>query len=205
MKKNKEGVVKFEDECWNSFNPEAIGLAKAMLHKDQLERATARSALSHPWFLAQHSTQTRFPTTQEKMNKYNGLNRFKMEKIKPQFMMKYCAPLLQSMLYKSMTTYKTPQFSAKSIESRNSENVTEGRKVLNKMILVKTLNEEEEICKSEMNFKSEDIDEPSLELKVIATIELSVKHNKASIMPSNLTRKLLHDRMNYSGVQVKPI
>jgi serine/threonine protein kinase len=196
MKKNKEGVVKFEDECWNSFSVEAMEIAKAMLNKDPAKRITAKGALSHPWFFVQHNAQTRFPTTQDKMNKYNGINRFKIERIKPEFVMKYYTPLLQPVSNRPLTTYKTPQFPAKLIENWNGENVTEGRKVLNKVIFMRTLNEKGEINDNEMNFKGEDIDEPSLGLKVIAAIESSIKHKKDSIMPSSILTRQPNDTHN---------
>jgi len=186
IKKNKEGVIKYEKECWNNFNPEAQKLAEAMLSKDPTKRITAEEALTHPWFSASHSSFSRFLTTQEKINRYNGCHRFKMERIKPEFVMKQYTPLLQPVVHKLTAASRTPQLPSKSIDKWKEENQMEGGKMLNKIILVRNLKEKgkiEEIQENEMNFKNEDIDEPPLEHLRHAAIELTIKHKKDSIMP----------------------
>eukprot|EP00826_Nyctotherus_ovalis_P003476 TRINITY_DN10709_c0_g1_i4.p2 TRINITY_DN10709_c0_g1~~TRINITY_DN10709_c0_g1_i4.p2 ORF type:complete len:241 (+),score=69.04 TRINITY_DN10709_c0_g1_i4:1176-1898(+) len=183
MKKNKEGVVRFSDEHWKSFSPEAQRLAEAMLSKDPARRIAVREALAHPWFSAKHSAFVRTFSAHDKISKYNVFNRFKMERIKPEFAMHRYTPLLQPVLNRPTAASKTPQFVTKAIGK--GEGVAEGRKVLNKVILVRNLGEKEEESEGETNFNSDDIDEPHIDSRRLMAIELSVKRNKNSIMPEN--------------------
>ncbi len=92
--KNKEGTVTFVDQYWKQLSPEARDITEKMVAKDPAERITAAKALKHPWFSMEHSGSTGLATAQENMRKYNDKNRFNMEKIKPEFSIVTCSPLL---------------------------------------------------------------------------------------------------------------
>lgn len=187
MKKNKEGVVRFADEQWRNFGTEAQRLAAAMLSRDPAKRVAAREALAHPWFAAKHNPFVRTLSAHEKITKYNVFNRFKMERIKPEFAMHHYTPLLQPVLNRPMAASKTPQLATKAMGKGKA---VEGRKVLNKVILVRNLGEKEEESEGEVNFNSDDIDEPHIESRRLVAMELSVKHNKNAIMPESASSKV---------------
>ncbi len=94
--KNKEGNVTFVESYWNPLSAEARDLAAKMVAKNPAERISAKDALMHPWFRMEHSSSVGLATAQENMRKYNDKNRFNMEKIKPEFSMVTCSPLLNS-------------------------------------------------------------------------------------------------------------
>ena len=94
--KNKEGTVVFEELAWKPLSPEARDLATKMVAKNPEERLTAKDALMHPWFKSEHAGSIVLLTALENMKKYNDKNRFNMEKIKPEFSMVTCTPLLRS-------------------------------------------------------------------------------------------------------------
>jgi hypothetical protein len=61
------------------------------------ERITAKDALSHPWFTLENIGSSLLSDAQANMKKYHdGLNenRFNVGKIKPEFSMITCSPLL---------------------------------------------------------------------------------------------------------------
>ncbi len=94
--KNKEGNVTFVEQYWSPLSPQARDIAAKMVAKNPAERLSAKEALKHPWFHMEHSSSPGLATAQENMRKYNDKNRFKMEKIKPEFSMVTCTPLLNS-------------------------------------------------------------------------------------------------------------
>jgi serine/threonine protein kinase len=94
LRKNKEGVVKFDDKHWEPLSPQARDLVSKLVAINPAERLTAQQALAHPWFNMDHSEAAVLSTAQENMAKYNAANRFNLEKIKPEFSMLSCTPLL---------------------------------------------------------------------------------------------------------------
>lgn len=96
MTKNKEGNVVLNDQNWKCISAEARDLVSKMVVKDPANRITAKDALMHPWFNIDHSGSCALSNAQENMKKYNDKNRFNMEKMKPEFSMVMCTPLLNS-------------------------------------------------------------------------------------------------------------
>lgn len=84
----------FDEQCWKLLSPEARDLAVRMVAKNPEDRLTAREALAHPWFHMDHPGAVVLLTAVENMKKYNDQNRFNMEKIKPEFVMVTCTPLM---------------------------------------------------------------------------------------------------------------
>ena len=109
--KNKEGNVVFVEQYWKLLSEEAKDIAAKMTAKDPANRISAKEALLHPWFQVEHSSTTGLATAQENMKKYNDKNRFKMEKIKPEFSMVTCSPLLASK-FAGVAAVNSPQLAA---------------------------------------------------------------------------------------------
>lgn len=68
-----------------------------MVDLDPKKRITASEALHHPWFTIIHSQSTLLSTAQENMQKYNDKERFNMEKMKPEFSMVMCTPIMHAL------------------------------------------------------------------------------------------------------------
>lgn len=107
----------FNEQYWKFISPEAKDLVSRMVIKDPALRISAKDALQHPWINSDHSGSCILSTAQENMKKYNDKNRFNMEKIKPEFSMVMCTPILnskfagqQSPLQAPKTGYRNPFF-----------------------------------------------------------------------------------------------
>ena len=96
LQRNQEGIVNFSLPCWNYVSKEAKDLASKMVAKDPIDRYTASEALQHPWFCLEHNDFISLANAQENMAKYRAKNRFDVSKIKPEFSMVTCTPLLCS-------------------------------------------------------------------------------------------------------------
>jgi len=92
--KNKDGTVIFNESSWKILSREAKDLTERMVAKNPADRISAKDALKHPWFSMEHNGAVGLSTAQENMRKYNDKNRFNMEKIKPEFSIVTCSPLL---------------------------------------------------------------------------------------------------------------
>jgi serine/threonine protein kinase len=80
-------------------SPEAKDLVMKMVAKDPKNRVTASQALEHSWFKMDHNETCILSNAQENMKKYHNKlneNRFNVGKIKPEFSMVTCTPLLNS-------------------------------------------------------------------------------------------------------------
>eukprot|EP00826_Nyctotherus_ovalis_P052381 TRINITY_DN6627_c0_g5_i1.p1 TRINITY_DN6627_c0_g5~~TRINITY_DN6627_c0_g5_i1.p1 ORF type:complete len:426 (-),score=141.90 TRINITY_DN6627_c0_g5_i1:1126-2403(-) len=96
LQKNREAIVDFSKPCWGFVSKEAKSLASRMVAKDSNERCTALEALRDPWFKLEHSNLVILENAQANMAKYQDRNRFNMGKIKPEFSMVTCTPLLNA-------------------------------------------------------------------------------------------------------------
>lgn len=96
--KNKEGIVKFNECHWDHVSPEAKDLVMKMTAICPEERISAKEALMHPWFTLENINESLLSNAQMNMKKYHDENRFNVEKIKPEFSMITCSPLLNSRL-----------------------------------------------------------------------------------------------------------
>ena len=96
LSKNQRGVILFEDRHWKALRPEAKDLVSKMVAVRPADRLTAHDALAHPWFHSDLSVPLMLATACENMKKYNDKNRFNLEKIKPEFSMVTCTPLMNS-------------------------------------------------------------------------------------------------------------
>ena len=67
-----------------------------MVAKDPKNRLTASEVLRHPWFTMKHTKLVILTNAQENIKKYQNTNRFNLSKIKPEFSMVTCTPLLNS-------------------------------------------------------------------------------------------------------------
>eukprot|EP01022_Parablepharisma_sp_SALTPOND_P024908 TRINITY_DN560_c0_g1_i1.p1 TRINITY_DN560_c0_g1~~TRINITY_DN560_c0_g1_i1.p1 ORF type:complete len:914 (-),score=67.53 TRINITY_DN560_c0_g1_i1:1166-3907(-) len=97
--KNKEGAVSLTQSHWTFVSKEAKDLVSKMVAKDPKDRCTASEALKHSWFHLEHTSSTLLSNAQENMKKYHNKqneNRFNVSKIKPEFSMVTCTPLLNS-------------------------------------------------------------------------------------------------------------
>lgn len=86
----------FNEDHWKPLSSEARDLVAKMLARDPNDRISAQEALNHPWFHIDHSQSGILASAQDNMAKYNAHNRFNLEKIKPEFSMISCTPLLNS-------------------------------------------------------------------------------------------------------------
>lgn len=94
LMKNKEGTIVFNEQTWKAITSEAKDLVTKMLAKNPEERISAKEALKHPWLQLDFAKNNILTSVQENIKKYNNTNRFNMKKIKPEFSMLTCTPLL---------------------------------------------------------------------------------------------------------------
>lgn len=78
------------------ISPEARDIVSKMITINPNERISAKDALEHRWFQIDHSGSNPLSSAQENMEKYSHKHRFNMEKIKPEFSMVMCTPLLNA-------------------------------------------------------------------------------------------------------------
>jgi serine/threonine protein kinase len=96
LAKNQRGVVQFDDKDWKNLRPEARDLVSRMVAVRPAERLTAHEALAHAWFHEEAKVPLMLATACENMMKYNDKARFNLEKIKPEFSMVTCTPLMSA-------------------------------------------------------------------------------------------------------------
>ena len=98
LSNNKKGIIDYTESCWESVSSEAKDLVVKMVAIDPNERCTATEALSHKWFSLDHTNSALLSNAQINMKKYNKdcENRFNVSRIKPEFSMITCTPLLNS-------------------------------------------------------------------------------------------------------------
>ncbi len=99
LMKNKDGTVNFAQSHWAFVSSEGKDLVAKMVAKNPDDRITASQALAHPWFSLEHTSTCILSNAQENMRKYHNKqneNRFNVGKIKPEFSMVTCTPLLNS-------------------------------------------------------------------------------------------------------------
>ena len=94
--KNKEGNVPITGSHWSYVSEEAKNLVSNMVAKNPQDRCSASEALTHPWFTLSHTKLIVLSNAQENMKKYKNENRFNVSRIKPEFSMVTCTPLLNS-------------------------------------------------------------------------------------------------------------
>ena len=94
--RNKEGSVPITGSHWNCISEEAKDLVSKMVAKDPKNRLAASEVLRHPWFTMKHTKLVMLTNAQENIKKYQNANRFNLSKIKPEFSMVTCTPLLNS-------------------------------------------------------------------------------------------------------------
>lgn len=94
--KNKEAIIDFKEPHWILISEEAKNLVRKMVTKEPEKRCTAAEALQDPWFSLERTDLIILSNAQENMRKYCNNNRFDVSKIKPQFSMITCTPLLNS-------------------------------------------------------------------------------------------------------------
>ena len=96
LQKNKEAFIDFNSPCWNFVSNEAKSLVAKMTAKDPKMRCTALEALRDTWFLLEHKNLIILSNAQENMKKYNEAFRFDVSRIKPEFSMVSCTPLMNA-------------------------------------------------------------------------------------------------------------
>ena len=96
LSKNKECNIAFDSSLWTQISSEGLDLVKRMLDPNPATRITAKEALSHAWFTLEHISNSMLTIAQENMKKYCSEKVFNVEKIKPNFSMVTCSPLLGS-------------------------------------------------------------------------------------------------------------
>ena len=96
MAKNQRGIVLFEDKDWKGLRPEARDLVSRMVAVRPADRLTAAQTLEHAWFHEEVKVPLMLATACENMKKYNDKARFNLEKIKPEFSMVTCTPLMSA-------------------------------------------------------------------------------------------------------------
>lgn len=94
--KNRGGDVSLTGSHWSFVSAEAKDLVGRMVRKDPQERCTAMEALQHPWFSLEHAQLKSLSNAQENMKRHQNEDRFNVGKIKPEFSMVTCTPLLNS-------------------------------------------------------------------------------------------------------------
>eukprot|EP00826_Nyctotherus_ovalis_P057132 TRINITY_DN7803_c0_g1_i1.p2 TRINITY_DN7803_c0_g1~~TRINITY_DN7803_c0_g1_i1.p2 ORF type:complete len:385 (-),score=101.50 TRINITY_DN7803_c0_g1_i1:50-1204(-) len=94
--KNKSGNVPLTGAHWSFVSAEAKDLVSKLVAKSPQDRCTAKEALQHSWFSLKHTELTSLSNAQENMRRYQNKDRFNMTKIKPEFGMVTCTPLLNS-------------------------------------------------------------------------------------------------------------
>jgi serine/threonine protein kinase len=94
--KNKNEDVDLSGIHWSYVSKEAKDLVAMMVARDPKNRCTAKEALEHPWFSLEHTRNKNLSNAQMNMKKYQAEGRFNVSKIKPEFSMVTCTPLLNS-------------------------------------------------------------------------------------------------------------
>lgn len=94
--KNKSGNVAVTGAHWSFVSAEAKDLVSKLVARNPQDRCTAKEALQHSWFSLKHTELTSLSNAQENMRKYQNQDRFNMTRIKPEFGMVTCTPLLSS-------------------------------------------------------------------------------------------------------------
>jgi len=87
--------VDFSAHHWNYVSNEAKSLAAMMVARDEKNRCTVAEALQHPWFTLAHNNTGNLLNALDNMKKYKESDRFDVSKIKPEFSMITCTPLLK--------------------------------------------------------------------------------------------------------------
>ena len=96
LQKNKEAIIDFKSQYWSYVSIEAKHLVGRMVAKDPKDRCTAMEALQDPWFLLEHNSSIMLSSAQDNIKKYNDSHRFDVSRIKPEFSMVSCTPLLNA-------------------------------------------------------------------------------------------------------------
>ena len=121
--KNKEGTVAFTQSHWSYVSSEGKDLVSKMVAKNPEERVTAKQALKHAWFALDHTNTYMLSNAQENMKKYHNKqneNRFNVGKIKPEFSMVTCTPLLNSRFAGQDSPLILPRGSSKNASTAQS-------------------------------------------------------------------------------------
>ncbi len=93
--RNKECNVSLSGPLWDHVSPEGRDLVSRMVAKSPEERISAKEALAHPWFTSEDINTSMLSSAYENMKKYSSdENRFNVGRIKPEFSMVTCSPLL---------------------------------------------------------------------------------------------------------------
>ena len=120
--KNREGTVSLSQSHWGFVSPEAKDLVSKMVAKDPQNRCSACEALQHPWFSLEHTSTSMLSNAQENMRKYHNKqneNRFNVSKIKPEFSMVTCTPLLNSRFAGQDSPLIVPRGSSKDVAGQS--------------------------------------------------------------------------------------
>lgn len=191
MKQNKKCNIEFKAACWKELNVEALNLMKEMLLKDPLKRISAKQALDHPWFSVPHNSFIGMLSAEEKMNKYSGCDRFKMDRIKPEFNMTSYTPLFHSEITQTIIPYKTPiQLPEKLLPKPKNCGLFKNS-IFHKVIRTRNTNSKvnkysgNEFFDNEENFQTEDINELPFGAQSMATMKLPLKYNRPLQMSIN--------------------
>lgn len=97
--KNRDGNIIFYEDHWKQVSPEAKDLVMKMLARSPEDRISAQGALTHSWLTLDCNDSLCLNDAQENIRKYHNPlneNRFNVEKIKPEFSIITCSPLLIS-------------------------------------------------------------------------------------------------------------
>jgi serine/threonine protein kinase len=111
LTKNKDAVVTFPEQFWTGVSAEGHELVTLMLQKDPSRRITAADALQHRWFLGSEGKTQPLSSAVDNMRRYhnpNNQNRFNVERIKPEFSMVSCTPMLASRFNSSSAAPESP-------------------------------------------------------------------------------------------------
>eukprot|EP00826_Nyctotherus_ovalis_P003538 TRINITY_DN10723_c0_g2_i1.p1 TRINITY_DN10723_c0_g2~~TRINITY_DN10723_c0_g2_i1.p1 ORF type:complete len:354 (-),score=71.21 TRINITY_DN10723_c0_g2_i1:188-1249(-) len=94
LRKNKEGVVDLGGKYWRHVSREAKTLVGRMTARNPKDRCTAAEALQDPWFSLAHCNTGSLLNAQDNMKSHDNAHRFDVGRIKPEFTMHTCTPLL---------------------------------------------------------------------------------------------------------------
>ena len=124
LQKNKAGIVDFNQLYWNCVSPEAKRLVARMVEKNPKNRCTAQEALQDPWFSLEHKNLLRLSNAQDNMKRYHNLHKFDVSRIKPEFSMVTCTPLLNSRFSGQGSPLLVPLSDKESIQSKTGIGAT---------------------------------------------------------------------------------